>query len=491
MRILYFDIDTLRADHLGCYGYHRNTSPNIDKVAEQGIRFDNCYATDTPCLTSRSALFRGSYGIHTGCVSHASSYSDAWIEGPERGFRQSPDLWSWPTVFEKNGFYTVSVSPFAERHAAWWFYEGFREMFNSGKGGGEIADEIMVYAEKWLNENAEKDNWFLHINVWDPHTPYKVPMEYGNPFKDDPPPDWHTKEILEKNVKGYGAHCALDPAGFGPNTGWSKTERVPDDIKTMEDYKMWIDGYDTGIRYADDALGKTLNILQEKNVLEDTVIIISSDHGESQGELNIYGDHQSADNIVNRVPFVLRWPGLQNKKLFSGFFYQMDLAATILELAGLKVPKMWDGKSFARNIKDGNDKGRDHLVISHCPWSCQRSVVFEDWLLMQTYHTGLKDFPEIMLFKPGEDPHQLNDLASKNTDVVSKGLKLMAIWHKEMMETATVKKDPMDQVLEEGGPFHTRGCLEPYIKRLEETNRKEHAETLRKFKGKPPRKMND
>ncbi len=59
MRILYFDIDTLRADHLGCYGYHRNTSPTIDTVAKDAVRFDNCYVSDAPCLPSRSATWSG------------------------------------------------------------------------------------------------------------------------------------------------------------------------------------------------------------------------------------------------------------------------------------------------------------------------------------------------------------------------------------------------------------------------------------------------
>ena len=63
MRILYIDCDTLRADHLGCYGYCRDTSPNIDSVAAEGVRFDNCYVSDAPCLPSRSSLYTGRFGI--------------------------------------------------------------------------------------------------------------------------------------------------------------------------------------------------------------------------------------------------------------------------------------------------------------------------------------------------------------------------------------------------------------------------------------------
>ena len=70
MRILYVDIDTLRPDHLGCYGYPRATSTNIDKVAEDSVRFTDVYCSDAPCLPSRAALMTGRFGIHTGCVGH-------------------------------------------------------------------------------------------------------------------------------------------------------------------------------------------------------------------------------------------------------------------------------------------------------------------------------------------------------------------------------------------------------------------------------------
>ena len=73
MRILYLDIDTLRPDHLGCYGYHRNTSPNIDRIAAGGTRFDNCYVSDAPCLPSRAGMFTGQFGIHTGAVGHGGT----------------------------------------------------------------------------------------------------------------------------------------------------------------------------------------------------------------------------------------------------------------------------------------------------------------------------------------------------------------------------------------------------------------------------------
>ena len=73
MKILYFDIDSLRADHLGCYGYHRQTSPNIDELSKSSSIFDNVYASDVPCLPSRTALLTGRFGIHNGVVNHGGT----------------------------------------------------------------------------------------------------------------------------------------------------------------------------------------------------------------------------------------------------------------------------------------------------------------------------------------------------------------------------------------------------------------------------------
>lgn len=300
MRILYLDIDTLRSDHLSSYGYHRETSPNIDAVAKEGIRFNRFYASDSPCMPSRSALFTGRFGIHNGIVNHGFTASDLKVFEPLRFFnnRQGP-LTQLVTLLRRLDYYTVSVSPFGERHSAWWYYDGFREMYNPGKGGMERADEVVPLALKWLETNGKDDNWFLHVNLWDPHTPYRTPMEYGNPFEDSPPPPWITDEIIKNHRELYGPHSARTTHDLRdmPEEFFQRYPRLPRSIESLEDYKRWIDGYDTGIHYADYWAGKIFDLLKRLGVWEDTLVIISSDHGENQGELNVYGDHQFTGEI--------------------------------------------------------------------------------------------------------------------------------------------------------------------------------------------------
>ena len=157
MRLLYFDVDTLRADHLGCYGYHRATSPAIDAVAAEGVRFDNLYASDTPCLPSRSALCTGRFGIRNGAINHGGAAADPVIDGADRWFQSRHGLTSWARRMGFAGVRTVTISSFAERHSAFHWYAGFAEAYNPGLMGMETADQVISTALDWLRREPAVD----------------------------------------------------------------------------------------------------------------------------------------------------------------------------------------------------------------------------------------------------------------------------------------------------------------------------------------------
>lgn len=146
MKVLFVDIDTLRPDHMGCYGYGRNTTPNIDQVAKEGVRFDNYYCSDAPCLPSRAALVSGNFGIKNGVVGHGGTAADRFNEGITREFQDNRDLWNFHNIFRRAGLYTASVSTFPERHSAWWFLAGFQESYNQGGKGMESGETVLPYA---------------------------------------------------------------------------------------------------------------------------------------------------------------------------------------------------------------------------------------------------------------------------------------------------------------------------------------------------------
>ncbi len=484
MRILHIDIDTLRPDHLGCYGYHRNTSPNIDRIASEGVRFENCYVSDSPCLPSRAAFYSGKCGIRNGAINHGGAAADYPVEAGTRGFRTLQDNY---IVRMREKFYTASVSPFGERHSSFWFYNGFREMFNTGKGGGERAEEVVPHALDWLSRKGEEDNWYLHVNVWDPHTPYQVPESEGEPFKDSPPPSWMTEEIRRKTWDNYGPGSAQEPGGgYGMHSN-AKFPRMVEQIDSMRSYRKWIDGYDTGILYADKMVGMIFAKLEELGVYGDTMIMISSDHGENQGELSVYGDHQTADHVTNRVPMIVRHPkGLGGRgRVDDGLYYQFDVCATFLEICGIAVPESWDAKSFYKDFAAEKSGGRDYLVVSNCAWSCQRSVRWGDWIMVKSYHTGLKNYPEKMLFNLKDDPHETLDLAEKLPDKVDFALARLEEWTSSEMKRSFRDVDPLWTVVREGGPHHASfksKTYSDYLERLRKTGREWAAEDLEKRK---------
>ncbi len=486
MRFLMLDLDTLRADHLGCYGYHRDTSPNIDRIAAEGLRFENYYVTDAPCLPARSALTTGQFGIHNGVVNHGGTTADPMPEGPGRDFKQGLQSDGFFGTLRRAGLYTVSISPFGERHSAWQFYAGLNEMHNpAGRSGNERADEIEPTVLDWLDRNGARDNWFLHVNLWDSHTPYRAPEAYGNPFDGEPAPDWLTQEKIDRHREGFGTHSAADVLTYTNPRAWERFPRLPRDIRTVEDFTRWIDGYDTGIRYADDAIGRILDRLETLGVLDDTVILVTSDHGENQGELNIYGDHHTADQITSRVPMIVRWPGVtQAGTADRGLHYQIDLLATLAEMLGVEPSDRWDGTSYAAALAEPNAEGsgREFLVLSQMAWSCQRSIRWDNdegsWVLIRTYHAGLKDFPDVMLFDVAADPHEETDLAEQCPEVVAAGMALLEQWHAEQMACSPSPVDPLQTVLREGGPYHTRDHLKRYCEHLRATGRAHHAVRL-------------
>jgi len=496
MRILYIDIDSLRPDHLGCYGYHRNTSPTIDRIARAGLVLERCYTPDAPCLPSRTAFYSGRFGIQTGVVGHGMTAAQPKLTGVNRGFRDEFGNTSLAAKLQQLGYHTAMISPFGQRHAAWHFYAGFNEIHNTGKNGQESAEEVQPLVEQWLAENAAKDNWFLHINYWDPHTHYRVPMAYGDPFATEPLPEWlRDGTVLARHLGDTGPHSPLDfnmydeeaPARYPRSVG---AIRTPDDLRKV------IDGYDTAVRYVDDQVARVVALLEAAGVYEETMVVISADHGENFGELGIFGEHGTADEATCHVPMIIKYPGGVQGARDRALRHHFDLAPTLLDLLGCPAPKNWDAQSFTPLLRGEPDAGRENLVLSQCCHVAQRSVRWDRWLYIRTYHAGFHDFGDEMLFDLVADPHEANDLAGGRPDLCREGAWRLARWHDAQMQRMAAGgvdvTDPLWTVIREGGPFHANlhpnrsgnpengpeGFLR-YLGRLEATGRGEGAQALR------------
>ena len=476
MRVLLIDLDTLRPDHMGCYGYYRNTTPNIDKISAEGVRFDNHFCADAPCLPSRAGLITGMFGIRSGMVGHGGTAADRKHLGESRDFRDALDMGNFINVFRKAGLKTTSISTFAERHSSYWFNAGFNETYNVGKGGMESGEEVIPVILDWLDRNGSDDNWFLHAHLWDPHTPYRAPAEFGNPFENELLDTWITQKVFEEHLKHVGPHSANELNMF--NDGEDPNyPRHPGSIKNLTELKQLFDGYDCGIRYADELVGRMIDKLKILGVYDDLAIIITSDHGENMGELGLYAEHATADYPTCHIPLIVKWPGGMKGHADNGIHCNIDMAPTFADLLGVEHSKHWDGKSFADSVKSGIDTGRDSLVLSQMAHVCQRSAFFDGWLYIRTYHCGYHLFDDEMLFNINDDCYEQKDLKEQHPELCDKGAKIILDWHDEMM-AKSLDNDPLWTVLKEGGPQHTRGALDDYIVRLRKTGRSDGADKL-------------
>ena len=246
----------------------------------------------------------------------------------------------------------------------------------------------------------------------------------------------------------------------------------------MDDVRRVYDGYDTGVRYADDQVGRLLGTVDDLGLTGETAVLVSSDHGENLGELGIYCDHQTADEVTTRVPAVLAWPGsgLVPGSVDTGLHYQFDLWATLVDLLGGEVPGRWDGRSFADELRTAAPSGREHLVLSHGAWTAQRAVRTGRWLCIRTYHDAFHGFPDVLLFDVEADPHEQHDRAADRPEVVEHALAVLADWSGDALARSHHGTDPLWSVLTGAGPWHSRVDVPWYLQRLRDTGRGEWAD---------------
>jgi arylsulfatase A-like enzyme len=177
----------------------------------------------------------------------------------------------------------------------------------------------------------------------------------------------------------------------------------------------------------------------------------------------------------------VKWPGVTTTpppRVDIALHYHFDFAATTIELLGGTVPPVWDGRSFAEAFRKGRQDGREFLVLSQGAWSCQRSVRFDEYLAIRSYHDGYHGFPDVMLFDLRKDPHEQRDLAASQPQLVQKATALLDRWHAEMMRTATHATTRCGRCCARAGRFTRAGTSPHTSKRLRETGREKWATLL-------------
>jgi len=427
MKVILLVIDTLRADHLGCYGYHRDTSPNIDWLAKQGTVFEKAYPTDVPTQPSFTSMFTGLRGIQTGIVSHSETENLA----------ESTSC--FPELLSQQGITTVAVSTLYMMRR--WFARGFRYYMNPVAGRRERlqqvdAEEINAMALPWIEENRERD-FFMFIHYWDPHGIYLPPEPYRRLFYqgNECDPENHSLDVLK-----------TQPV-------YPFTKRHLDAIKeNLTDIEYVVAQYDGEIRYADDNVRRLLDLLEELGISDETAVILTSDHGESLGEHHFYFDHHEVYETTIHVPLVMRYPpGVPKEKRVDGLVQSTtSLAPTILNLFGLKVPDYFEGKDLVK-LANGEEEGWGEICVNQALWTAKRVFRTERWKLIKTLDNTYWETPSLELYDMKEDPAETKTLASEEPEIADCLELRMERWLREKLGRQV---DPVQLIVSQGLPVH-------------------------------------
>ncbi|SED96688.1 sulfatase family protein [Ruania alba] len=474
MRIIYLDIDSLRPDHLGAYGYPRPTSPNLDALAARSVVMGQAFGSSSPCVPSRACTLTGQFAIRHGALTHWGP--GGTLRFPGHAHDYDPHRPMLTRLLREHGYETVSFSSFLDRHQAFWFGAGWSQMHtHTLKQGDENADEVNGAVIDWLRANIQDTpDLFLHLQYWDPHRNYTMPTAWLE--RTGPPhlPSWLTEDEVDRHRGMWGPFTPRHLFPFRTDAA-SPVPAMPGQITSLDDAAQFINGYDAAVAFLDDQLGQLFAVLDELGVLEETAVVVTADHGEALGEEGVYGDHTSAAEVVHHVPMIVHWPGVEPGRS-DALVYQLDMAATVCEMLGIAVPGGWDSRSFASALRQpGGAAGRDRLVWDHGLYSAQRVVRTREWLYRRSYHPGLYAAEDVGLFAV-DDRAQLRNMANEQPDVVAELAAHLEDWRTAHLARSGAP-DPMDEILGTGGPFR---YIQPgpWARYLRETGSSQEADRM-------------
>lgn len=486
MRIIYIDVDSLRPDHTSPYGYARKLTPNIQSIADAGVRFDEYHSSDCPCVPSRAAMTTQRFGITTGAIGHQNNDGDLYLTESRSQRPDAPFLGFH--LANTGGYHTVGMTCFPERHQAYWFHGNFMEFLRPSLSLGidEDAADVADAALGWLDRRGKDDKWFLMLNFWDAHRDYQIDVEtLERAAASGPAPAWPDAETIAAHQELYGAATAQDLHGaYGhpsPNP-----DITPHAITNRGDFEQLINGYDGAISYIDHHIGRILAKLKELGIEDDTAIVFTADHGEAFGEHGIYGEHAYAHPACTRVPLIVRWPGVTDdlpadRRAFDGLLYHLDFGPTLCDMLGLPVPDGWHGKSFAPVLRGEQFDGRDHLILSQGVHTFQRVVRKGDLLYIRTLHPGTYKAAPEALYDLSVDPHMTQDLMPEQPERAAPLKAHLSDWWFNYAGQPTSQPDKMQQNLTRGPVLYSDPEL--YLDRLEASGRHEQAEDYRRRLG--------
>lgn len=394
MNVLLLAIDTLRADHLGCYGYHRRTSPVIDSLASRGTLFEQCHSQAPWTIPSFTTIMTGMYP-----ESHKIAASP-WNVPNANGIALDDRV---PVLAERllaSGYVTMALDNLQQMAShPRWFVRGYNYYINLTRKPGlwhhhVRADEIHSELIGWLQRHRD-DQFFAFVHYWEPHLPYNQPAEYHGLF-----PAGIDQPVITRNGREYV-----------PRWGF-RDELTPRMLES-------VDAYDEEIRFVDDYIGRVVEELDRLHLLDNTMIAVVGDHGECMVEHGVLFNHMELYEPTVHVPLVIVAPGGQVAgRRVDALVEHVDIVPTILELAGVPVTADLDGRSLVPWLQGGTP---DWRTTSHAVQDgahpC-RMILDRDWKLLVRLPSGGAP-GRLELYSRRDDPYELANVAGVEPDIAA------------------------------------------------------------------------
>ncbi|MCD6408711.1 sulfatase-like hydrolase/transferase [bacterium] len=425
MNVILIALDTLRADHLGIYGYKKPTSPFIDKFGKNAVVFENFFAPSIPTQPSYTTFFTGQFSLTHRIITHG---------GKEKINPESPWL---PEILLKNDYLTCAVDNLAVMKN--WFLRGYEFYINPSitiKYFQTVkAEDVTKRTIEWL-EKYYKEKFLIFIHYWDPHTPYIPPEnliklfypENKNPF------DKKDKRMDEFYKTPHGK-------------SWSKTW-LRKNGKLIRDPEYIESLYDAEIRYMDTHLGKLFSFFEKKNLFENSLIIIFSDHGEIMYHHPGFFDHHGLYDENIHCPLLIHLPGVKPKRI-KYLVQHCDIAPTILEILKLSVPEKMEGKSLYKYITGENNKPLySALYTQECTYQVKWAIRTERYkLIVSRRKYDIHRLPPIELYDLKKDPYEQKNIYGENKKIAEKLRNQLEKWIEKMLKKNKMKEDPLKKTI--------------------------------------------
>ena len=421
MNVILIALDTLRADHLGCYGYPRTTSPFLDRLAREGVLFERCYAPNIPTHPSFTTMHTGKEAITHNIVNIGGRVP------------LDPNIKLLAEILQERGYFTAAVDNM-RRHFPRGFdiyqdYSWDRSKPGVLRKAETVTNKVLPVLDSIANAGRP---FFLFVHYWDPHTPYLPPSPYRTRFYPS------GRDPFDSQNDSMDKVWAFEPFR------WYFHDWMPGVTDT--DYVNAL--YDGEIAYMDRHLRPVFARLAERSLSRDTVVMITADHGEVLDEHEGYYDHHGLYECNVRVPLLLWAPGLLPRgRRVPGFVQNLDLAPTVLDLCNVADTQQMEGKSLLPSIFGLRDGNYDELFFSEASWQVKRAVRAGQWKLIAalapSFHPGS---PPRELYDIDADPDEQRNVADQQPDVVA-GLqtKLETYVAERLRETGRAQDPAVEQ----------------------------------------------